>query len=58
MMVQGKKITTRLVHALRLLRGAYIQNVLAGKCKLDKKALRDFDQTIKDANEQRKSTRG
>lgn len=49
-MVQGTTSTTRLVHVLRQLRGEFLANVRAGRCKADPKALAAFDQQLERIN--------
>jgi hypothetical protein len=50
MKVEGKSADTQLRHALRQMRGAYIENVKAGRCKMDKRALAAFDVELEKLN--------
>lgn len=40
---------------MRRLRGAYMENVRAGKCKFDAKVLAEFDRTLEHATHGTKS---
>lgn len=50
MKVQGKDENTRLQHALRYLRGCYMENVRSGRYPLDKAALEECDELLETLN--------
>lgn len=49
------KTTTKLRSTMRRLRGAYIENVRAGRCKMDRNVLARFDQLLKRVEDGAKS---
>jgi hypothetical protein len=44
------KELTKLRHTMMRLRGAYMQNVRAGRCELDKQVLKEFDANMERVN--------
>jgi hypothetical protein len=44
--VQGVSKQVKMLHAMRQLRGAYMENVRAGRCAMDEKILAEFDQEL------------
>lgn len=53
--IQGKDETTKLRHVMRQLRGAYIANVKAGRCKMDEKVLAEFDANLASISPRKRS---
>lgn len=53
--IQGSNNNTKMRHAMRSLRAAYLDNVRHKRCAMDKEVLAKFDATLKEFDDQAKA---